>query len=963
MNRTLQYIVISALFPFLMVRAEHIKLFVLTGQSNSLGTTAGGESDPSPGSDPVDDVAHFFWHNVVDQTTSLGDSGGVCTDLQVQQGGYYSGSDSHWGAEFGFARTLYRSGVREFGIIKASRGGGGNTYWSKSAGGHMYALVVDTVNQAVADLAASGHTSEVVGFLYLQGESDSSAEAAIAGSRLSALITNLREDLPNAANMYAVIGGIAAAGTTRDTVRSQQEALAVSDSSVSYFSNLDLQSSLYDNLHFDKLAKLKVGARYAYAFFDAGTLNRDYGDMVFIGDSITQGGNGHPSYRYEVFRNLATNNASFTFTGSITGAYNFEPISTPDVNGHAFSNRHDGHWGWRAFWQNGRVPLPSSRRSGNRGEGTILNWTGDTAVYELDTDDNWVSYPDPLASGTGCSGITYAQDTAVVMIGANDMAESTNLQLLDDVHLMVQQLQSANSNCMIFLTAVSYLGSGHSGYPGQNIKIDDYNALLSTNAPLWSTAASKVFFIESNSGFDADTMTYDNVHPNALGEKYIGNKIAYGLGLRIFESQEANQSALIQGRSSAGFASKFSAAEIYNGSAYVNGWADDQTAEVLKQDGSLNIINTTTSSDAYLNGTYSNSSGTLWTDNNSADWTVEVRLRFNSVANGFCLWLGVGTDLVLPKIYGDYTIAGGVTFTHTSNLDGSFHIYRITHDSSAGSYHLWRDGLRLTPVTGAGYDLGLDENRLLLGDYTGGVFGNGFDVDIDYVRYDQGGAYPPLNELPERVSADFNVTRDHLQVLPDGSGSFDAVYGAAWSDPVSADSLATFSGGGSSIRASGSRWSGTESWTVEARLRVIANGDAASGQATDGFVMWADNGSAIDGGGLLRIRTDAVVWGYNNPVYDEDAKTLQIFSGDNASEMVVLRLAYDHQEERFWVWRNGVLIADYLEPVAAQANDFCFFGSYSTSVTATAIVDYLAYDSSGAYSPGIDRVGTRVMLY
>ena len=116
------FISIITFFLTFASRADHIRLFVLTGQSNSLGTTAGGEADPSPGSDPADDAIKFFWHNVADASTSLGDSGGVFTTLQEQQGGYYADSATHWGPEIGFARTLYRAGVRNFGVIKAARG-------------------------------------------------------------------------------------------------------------------------------------------------------------------------------------------------------------------------------------------------------------------------------------------------------------------------------------------------------------------------------------------------------------------------------------------------------------------------------------------------------------------------------------------------------------------------------------------------------------------------------------------------------------------------------------------------------------------------------------------------------------------------------------------------------------------------------------------------------------------------
>lgn len=201
--------------------ADHVRLFVLTGQSNSLGTTAAGEADVSPGSDPADAHVRFFWHNRADAVTSLGDSGGVFVPLQAQQGGYYSGSATHWGPEIAFGRTLYRAGVRNFGIIKASRGGGGNTLWSKDDGGHMYSHLVSTVQAATDALVADGHTFEIAGLLYVQGESDGAAEADIAGQRFKKFVENLRSDLPEAAGMRAVIGGIAAAGGTRDTVRAR----------------------------------------------------------------------------------------------------------------------------------------------------------------------------------------------------------------------------------------------------------------------------------------------------------------------------------------------------------------------------------------------------------------------------------------------------------------------------------------------------------------------------------------------------------------------------------------------------------------------------------------------------------------------------------------------------------------------------------------------------------------------
>lgn len=259
--------VLLALLAAPSAGAAHYKLFVLTGQSNSLGTTNGTETDLSPGIDAADARLKFFWHNVADASTLIGDSGGVFKSLQTQQGGHYPGSATHWGPEIGFGRALVRAGIENIAIVKASRGGGGNTNWSKAAGGHMYAHVVATVNAAANTLTTTGDTFEIACLLYVQGESDTAAEAGIAGTRFLELVDNLRADLPHATHMKAVIGGIAAAGTVRDTVRARHSAIADATAYVDFFPNLDLQAAVTDGLHFNKAAKLLIGRRFAQAFY------------------------------------------------------------------------------------------------------------------------------------------------------------------------------------------------------------------------------------------------------------------------------------------------------------------------------------------------------------------------------------------------------------------------------------------------------------------------------------------------------------------------------------------------------------------------------------------------------------------------------------------------------------------------------------------------------------------------
>ena len=778
--------------------ATHYKIFILTGQSNSLGVTNGGEADPTSGPDAADQHILFSWHNRVSASTSLGHSGQTLlpvqatadfTTLQDQQGGFYAGSATHWGPEVEFARTLYRAGVRDFGVIKVSRGGGGNTNWHKGSGGHMYLQVTTTVAEAVASLPG-GDTYEIVGLLYLQGESDSGGEAAIAGTRIKELTDNLRIDLANASSMHTVIGGIAAAGGNRNTVRANQAAIAASTSYIDYFENVDQQPKLHDGLHFNREAKITVGQRYAQAFFDAGIVSRHYGKLTFMGNSITQGGNGNPSYRYQVFTNLANKNVptsatmGYEFVGSVTGAYQNNSGATPDVNGQTFINQHDGHWGWRAFWMNARLALPGGRyNTNNLGQGTVENWTGQTTTFET-VDQGTLTY----------TGSTYIPDTVVIKIGINDLSGGASAaQVRDDIALIIDQLRAANANARIHVSQVLY--SNNVAFAS----VDALNALLpqlvidknatSTSSPVW--------LITTNEGFDPGTLTYDNTHPNALGEVYVGDRISGGLG--IIEMPEPIAGASIPPvteKDHVNLTTCFEGNEIYNGATYINGWSEPANASHVSEtlNGTdLNRNQNGGNGASWLEGVASSRNGgtTTWATGNDGDWTWESRIRVNASPNGFIFWLGTGSKRIWVVINnGNTQNNGGAGFnvSHTNN-DGNFHTWRITHDSVFGRYYVWRDRVLLTLAPGIGYDSSGSDERMIIGDYTGtGSFGNGHNIDIDYICYDQTGAFAPVSNNPPNFNSD-PVVKPDGQILTPYSGTLDGTATDAEDDTLTYSKL------------------------------------------------------------------------------------------------------------------------------------------------------------------------------
>ena len=258
-------------------------VYVLTGQSNSLGTTSGEgstEAEYAPGEEAADLLTSFFWSNVHGANSAwppllYGDSSGAITTLQMQQG---AGLDpAFWGPEFGLARSLFEDDIVDVLIIKASRGGGGNTLWSKEAydvdpaSGHMWGHLADTTTLALTQVLDSGRTVELRGFFYLQGESNGAVEAALTDVRLEALVEDFAAHVeglaPGAtAGMQTVVGEIAASSGNAERIQttSLQRALAEANPDIHFVDTADLPLKA-DGIHFGREARLEIGERFAAA--------------------------------------------------------------------------------------------------------------------------------------------------------------------------------------------------------------------------------------------------------------------------------------------------------------------------------------------------------------------------------------------------------------------------------------------------------------------------------------------------------------------------------------------------------------------------------------------------------------------------------------------------------------------------------------------------------------------------
>lgn len=263
-----------------------LHLYLLTGQSNSLGSVKG---DPASGellAQYASDVQ--FWNGSI--------ASGRPADSAVQWTTVaphlpvYSGNRC-MGPEYGFSYMMQHrgwqvSGTDEVRVIKVSRDGGGNSYWVKGANNSVYGSILSSVQSAINALDDSGYDRiDISGLMYLQGESNGRAETNVAQQRFLDLVSNLKADL--AAQGYdsskvtvsldqSVLGqpaswdggeGSAIGSDGRSTQQVLRE-LADNREDIGWVTTRDLDKINPDDtmgVHYNGKAQITIGARYAYA--------------------------------------------------------------------------------------------------------------------------------------------------------------------------------------------------------------------------------------------------------------------------------------------------------------------------------------------------------------------------------------------------------------------------------------------------------------------------------------------------------------------------------------------------------------------------------------------------------------------------------------------------------------------------------------------------------------------------
>lgn len=245
-------------------------VYILTGQSNSLGAVKG-----SPAT--AEQLARYaseglLWSgNMVRDTGKPFDASPSWKKVQPQLP-EYNGSLC-MGPEYGFAHIMQRHGWHTAGrdcvcVIKASLDGGGNTFWTP--GKPAYITLSNTVKNGLA--ALQGQT-RVSALLYLQGESDKGEEISRAPVRFAELKARLQKEVKKGLK-YAVVGECAtwhgkdAKDASGNTTAQLMHAFSQKKKDIGWVRTRDLTKITSGDsmgVHYDGISQISIGARYAYA--------------------------------------------------------------------------------------------------------------------------------------------------------------------------------------------------------------------------------------------------------------------------------------------------------------------------------------------------------------------------------------------------------------------------------------------------------------------------------------------------------------------------------------------------------------------------------------------------------------------------------------------------------------------------------------------------------------------------
>jgi hypothetical protein len=313
MNRAYPVSFLLSVAMQMAATAEHYEVYILAGQSNAGGHGYVGREFAhfSPlGDDGLEELGKTFYQTPQPDSLFIHWRGGnpaagrpilweARSDGWIPMKAGYSlfGYNSQSPAELGVETVNHPFGAevtfierirqarpgRKVALIKYSQGAtslgtaAAPGAWDPAAGrgynlagyanaGHCYAGLLQLVAAALQKLEQQGHTHELCGMLWHQGESDSGLSTAVYKDRLKEFIAAIRSDLGKPQLPFLI--GELIQSSYANTRAAQQQAAAETPNAA-FVSSVALKGDS-TTIHFDTLAQLDFGRRYAESMLQSG---------------------------------------------------------------------------------------------------------------------------------------------------------------------------------------------------------------------------------------------------------------------------------------------------------------------------------------------------------------------------------------------------------------------------------------------------------------------------------------------------------------------------------------------------------------------------------------------------------------------------------------------------------------------------------------------------------------------
>jgi hypothetical protein len=304
-----------------LLEAVHIKVFLQGGQSNALGraATSGLPTKPINLKQPQPDILFYY--------------GSTLTTLRPGSGK----KTSEFGPEVTFGRTVADAYPHsKFALIKYAAGGTNlHKQWAPPSGS-QYLAFRNTVTTGLAALHAAGHTTEIVGMLWHQGESDALNNQHPAYQKnLTAFIADMRSHY--GANLPFIVCEIRwderRNGTKFKVISDAQIAVAAADPNTVFAPANDL--TFKDRFHFDAAGQKKLGERIGAGYIalfnnDGDTVSPTLSRSNIIDDKDTKPVTTKQSILYTITFSEDINEATLSatdFSNAGTAAVNIDEVN------------------------------------------------------------------------------------------------------------------------------------------------------------------------------------------------------------------------------------------------------------------------------------------------------------------------------------------------------------------------------------------------------------------------------------------------------------------------------------------------------------------------------------------------------------------------------------------------------------------------------------------------------------